>query len=463
MRAAWMRATPLLLLAACGAHAGRSDVAPTAASRSGPRPDIILIVADDLGVGDLGCYGADLIETPNMDGIAERGMRFTSAYSASSVCTPSRYALLTGRYPWRDGVDRPLMPAEPLVFAEGQPTIATSLRSAGYATACLGKWHLGYGRKDTPGALEIGPLDVGFDRYFGGRVRERGKPHFWISDREWVGWKDGRVVSLDEEGGGESAVMRPEVTLDALLAELAGFLRQAGDRPAFVYLATFHVHKPHLPAVRFRRASHAGAYGATVEELDWFVGRVLEELERAGRRDDALIVVTSDNGAPGLKAESMRGHRPNAALRGYKAQVWEGGSRIPFLVEWPGHVPAGATTDETLSLVDLPATFAAAVGSRLPGTMGVDSYDLLPVWRGDAVDSPVREATVTTSNMDISRAIRRGDWKLVLFRDGARELYDLAADPGETVDRAGDHADVVKELAGLLARYDAEGASRPDR
>lgn len=427
-----------------------------------PLPDIVVILADDLGWGDLGCYGAERIATPVLDGIAERGVRFTDAHAPSAVCSPSRFGMLTGTYPWRSGVVSHLAPDDPVVADFGPFPLPELLRGAGYATACIGKWHLGLGTEEDPGNPASGPLDIGFERYFGAQVRWRGHPRCWISDREWVGWRDGEVVPLapGEERTPLAAIDPDEMPL-ALLDETRDFLEAAGDRPVFLWFATFHVHLPHIPGRRFLGSSEAGRYGDYVQELDWLAGELLGLLEETGRRRRAVLFVTSDNGGAELGEREGRGHRPNGPWRGAKPQVWEGGHRVPFLVEWAGRVPPGTVTDETVSLVDLYATIAEIADAPIPEGAAADSRSLLSELGGRSAEAPEREGIVMVSLGGKDRAVRRGPWKLVLLRDGSRELYDLSRDPGEQHDRAVEHPELVEELAGVLERIEAGPPTAP--
>jgi len=427
-----------------------------------PLPDIVVILADDLGWGDLGCYGATRIATPALDGIAERGVRFTDAYSPSAVCSPSRFGMLTGTYPWRTGLVSHLAPDDPSVGHFGPEPLPEFLRRAGYATVCIGKWHLGLGTDEEPGNPESGPLDIGFDHYFGAQVRWKGFPRCWINDREWVGWRDGEVVPLPPgEERSTLAAIDPDEMPVALLDETKDFLESAGERPVFLWFATFQVHVPHLPGRRFARSSQAGRYGDYVQELDWLAGEVLALREETGRRRPVIVFMTSDNGGNEIPEHEGEGHRPNGPWRGQKPQIWEGGLRVPLLVAWEGRIPAGRVSDETVSLLDLYATIAAMIDRPVPEGAAPDSRNLLPVLEGRPAETPEREGLVLVSGGGHDWALRRGPWKLVLLRDGSRELYDLDADPGEEHDVAADHPALVEELDALLARIRSEPATAP--
>jgi arylsulfatase A-like enzyme len=433
---------------ACLVAAGTALGAPADAA---PLPDVVLVVADDLGWGDLACYGATDIATPNLDDIARRGMRFTDAYAPVSVCTPTRFALLTGRYPWREGHAQALEAGESFIFAPDDVTLPALLRAAGYRTACIGKWHLGFGSADHPGSPEVGPLDAGFERYFGLQARWAREPRCWTLDRAWVGWRDGRVVPIEgAQERDEVALAHPDEIPSALLSETARFLEEAGDAPVFLLFAPIHVHAPHLPGAKFRGDHPAGRYGAFVEELDSIVGELLGVLDRAGRRD-ALLLFTSDNGGAELNERDSRGHRPNGPLRGAKADVWEGGVRVPLLAEWPERIPAGVESHEIVCLTDVFATCLAAANVVAPDGAGTDALDLLPWLRGEQT-SRFRSHVVVGSSGVRDLAVRAGPWKLVALRDGSRELYRLDEDPGETHDVAAAHPEIVSELSALLAR-----------
>jgi arylsulfatase A-like enzyme len=470
-------------------------------------PNIILILADDLGWGDLGSYGATQIETPNCDRLAREGIRFTDAHSASAVCSPSRYAVLTGRYGWRTWLKNGiLLEHMPLMIEPGRLTLPTMLKERGYATACIGKWHLGWGDQINPdwsGEVAPGPLEVGFDYYFG-------VPYSHASDYQLrVYVENRRIVGLDFKGdrGLHHALQRAQRRMDLTATRLSeaavGWIERNKDRPFFLYYPTTNVHNPWTPDRRFMGMSNAGPYGDFVMEFDWAVGEVVDALDRLGLTERTLVIVTSDNGAN--KRGSMLGHEPNGPWRGLKGQIYESGHRVPFLARWPGRIEAAAVSDETICLTDLMATCAAIVDYALPDSAGEDSYDILPAMFGETYQRPIREATVHHSFTGLF-AIRQGEWKYIegsgngqmavpeiwsivkldnqfkpvrTGRDGPFQdvwfdfqkaepdfdgppvqLYNLSVEPAETTNVWREHTAVVERLQALLDRYRAEGRSQ---
>ncbi len=429
-------------------------------------------------------------------------MRFTDAHSPSAVCTPTRYALLTGRYAWRTRLQRNVIGpfAQPLV-AEKQLTVAGMLRGQGYATACVGKWHLGWGwpapgdggTRDFTRPIPDGPTTRGFDHYFGTDVPNY-PPYCFVEDDRTVG-----VPSAAAPVGRDSfnipGPMVPGWKLAGVLPGLegraVGFIEKAakGDKPFFLYLPLTSPHFPVVPSPEFEGKSAAGAFGDFVVQTDHAVGAVLDALKRGGVADETLVILTSDNGPevtgevnPGaydrLKAF---GHASMGPLRGAKRDAWEGGHRVPFLARWPGKVRAGTSCAETVCHVDLMATLAALLDIKLPADAGVDSVNILPALLGEGRKTPLREATVHHSGQG-KFAIRRGDWVLILAPTGddnrdrgepawfrkdrghtahsdAGELFNLATDPGQKTNRYATEATKVNELAALLERYVTEGRS----
>lgn len=468
------------------------------------KPNIVVILADDLGYGDLSCYGATKIQTPHCDRLASEGMRFTDAHSPSAVCSPSRYALLTGRYAWRTWMKNwVLMEHMPLLIDTDRQTVPKMLQELGYVTGAVGKWHLGWDDQVPPDLTDDskpGPLDVGFDRFFG-------VPHSHNSSRILRNFvRDRRIVGL---GAGED-IRTPEVqqrvtrrlkdTAIRLSHEAVAFIREHRDKPFFLYYPTTNIHSPRTPNERFQGKSQAGVYGDFVVEFDWAVGEVSRTLDELGLAGNTLVAVTSDNG--GRPTSNMGGHRPNGTLRGIKRQIWEGGHRIPLIVRWPGEVEAGSTSDETVCLTDLMATLAAYFEYDLPHAAAEDSVNILPVLRGEAYSQPIREATVHHSVTGMF-AIRQDDWKLVEgdtdgdYREGHNgaagaadlpvrdpttgkfqpfaydiqdfdqdnpiyRLFNLREDPGESMDVAAQHPAKVSELIGVLERYRQSGRSVPE-
>lgn len=489
----------------------RGAAAPSARSL---RPNIVLILADDLGYGDVRCNNPQgKISTPAMDRLATEGMRFTDAHSSSSVCTPTRYSLLTGRYCWRSrlasGVLGGLSP--PLIEA-GRLTLAELLRQQGYRTACFGKWHLGMHWAGKPGAqpfgdgiergpegwqvdysqpITRGPASVGFEHYFGISASLDMVPYTFI--------ENDRVTALPtvekafplmpgkpprtRPGPGAPEFEAVDV-LPTLTRKTIEYIRQhAADarqgKPFFVYLALASPHTPIAPSPAWQGKSGLNPYADFVMETDACVGQVLGVLQTEHLAENTLVLVTSDNGcSPQADFPTLfaKGHHPSYVFRGAKADIFEGGHRVPLLVRWPGHVPAGSTCDQLVGLVDVLATCADLLGARLPDSAAEDSVSFLPALLGTAA-RPLREALVHHS-INGSFAIRQGRWKLALCPDsggwsaprpGSAEarklppvqLYDLSADIGETTNLQDKHPEVVAQLRRLLEKYVAEGRSTP--
>ena len=481
------------------------------AAQDGGPPNIVLINADDVGYGDLSCYGATKVRTPRIDSLARDGRRFTDAHSASAVCSPSRYGLLTGCYPHRRNLWGPVPVREPLTIDVERTTLASLLRGAGYATACLGKWHLGFGEDepDWNGELAPGPLELGFGHFYGIPTVNSGAPFVWVEDRRVVGldpddpfvYGQPSVTRRMPEKGGYRVIGGAEAAHRLYVDELVGttlaaravdwIRKQDGERPFFLYLATTNIHHPCTPHERFRDTSDCGAYGDFLHELDWIVGEVLDALDAGGIADDTLVVFTSDNGGmfhvTGQRAFAA-GHRSNGDLLGYKFGAWEGGHRVPMIVRWPGQVPPGTVSDHLIGHVDLLATFAAIVGGD-PGD-DHDSIDQLETLVGSP-GRPLRDTLVIAPNSPKHLAVRHGRWMFIpaqgaggfqgkepgehLYSDVAAlpfvgrtnsdvvdgriaddappaQLYDLVADPGQARNVYREHPEVVAELAAILER-----------
>ncbi|TDE91556.1 Cerebroside-sulfatase [Occultella glacieicola] len=402
------------------------------------RPNIVLINCDDLGYGDLGCYGSERNRTPAIDRLAVEGLRLTDFYVASPVCSPSRAALMTGSLPARVGFTSfdgraVLFPGMRHGLAPGEQTLATMLRDAGYATAMVGKWHCG----DQPEHL---PRRHGFDSYLG-------LPYSNDMGRQQI---DGVATGnpplpliLDDDVIEQQPLM--EALTERYTAEAVRLIRQHRGRPFFLYLAHLHPHLPHLTAERFARDSRNGPYGAAVEYVDWSTDVILRELDDLALTENTIVIFTSDNGS---RVNDEGGS--NAPLRGTKRTNFEGGVRVPCLVRWPGRVPAGAASGAVTSAMDLLPTLASLAGGDLASDRVRDGHDISPVWFDpEHADSP--HDVLPYYWMHTLEAVRAGRWKLHLYRhepaDGeVRELYDLIADPGETTDVASDHPEVVADL-----------------
>jgi arylsulfatase A-like enzyme len=478
------------------------------------KPNVVVILADDLGYGDLGCYGATKVRTPNVDRLAREGRRFTDAHSPCSVCTPTRYNLLTGRYAWRTWAKSSCVWAnDPLLIDQDRFTLADLFRAQGYRTACIGKWHLGFGSPNDAGWDDVlgpdynnslcpGPRECGFD-YFWGFPHVGQLPHVIIENDRVVGLdradpiritpdprpgyekgylhrpRNGWTARLGAQGG-KSARYEHKNLADMLTERTVDWIReQSPDEPFFLYVAHRNIHGPLIPHPRFRGNSDIGVYGDFVAELDSGVGQILKVLDDRGLSDETLVLFSSDNGGvvsyqPTDRAE-INGHRVNGALRGQKTDVYEGGVRVPLLARWPGRIPADSVNESLIALTDLLATFADYFQVGLPVDAGEDSFSFL----GALLDQPPRqverEAIVNDSYNGLF-AIRRGDWKLILGQHGggastaplahdpsqpAGQLFHLGRDLGEADNQYQRHPDIVTSLTRLLERYQADQRSAP--
>ena len=428
-------------------------------------PNIIVILADDLGYGDLGCYNPkSKIETPNIDSLATSGMLFTDAHSPSSLCSPTRYGLLTGRYAWRTRLKQGVMWAwEPPLIDENRLTIASMLKEQGYYTACFDKWHLGvgwnqrttvlpdqktlatasgrgpeyrrifdYGRNvDWSNPICKGPTDVGFDYYFGVINGQNTPPYTWIENKKVLNAPTGfieipknEIASDHSNAGIAPGVAAPGWNINSVVSgttrKMREFILQKGklSQPFFMYYASPAVHNPLTPGQKFKGKSKVGLYGDFVMELDWTVGILLGALSEIGELENTLIVFTSDNGPEGHchARKSEYDHFSSYYLKGCKRDNWEGGHRVPFIASWPGQIPKGTTNDNLLCLTDLAATFAELTNYKLPANAAEDSFSAYASLRGTTT-KPIRKSVIHHSARG-EFAIRSGDWKL-LFHGGS--------------------------------------------
>ncbi len=464
------------------------------------RPNIVYVMADDMGFGDPGCYGAAKIPTPNMDRLAREGMRFTDAHSASAVCTPSRYAALTGRYCWRTRLKSGVMWGySPPLIDDERPTVAKMLRDAGYATAAVGKWHLGLGwnwkeampegpvemreefghRIDHERPLTHSPNDDGFDYFFGIPASLDMQPYCFIENRETVGTPDVEKDTYHPQQ--REGLMVPGWKDDQVdlrhTGQACDFIERsvASGSPFFLYLTPSVPHRPCLPPEFMEGASEAGLRGDCVALYDWIVGEVMSTLERQGVADDTLILVTSDNGARAVDYYGNDwGHRSCGPWRGQKADIWEGGHREPLLARWPERIEAGAVCEETVGLIDLMATCAEVAGCDIPEGGAPDSISIMPCLLGEELSEPLHEATVHHSGGGMF-AIRQGEWKAIFglgsggFSDprevdpvpGGQEgqLYNMFDDPQETTNLWEQEPRIVRRLNDLLDTWREQGRS----
>lgn len=470
-------------------------------------PNIVFIMADDLGYGDLSCYGAQKVQTPAIDSLARQGVLFTDAHAPSAVCTPTRYGVLTGRYCWRTQLKYDcLFGHDPLLIEQDRPTVPSLLKSAGYATACIGKWHLGFGKSypEWNGELKPGPLEVGFDYYYGVPVTNSQAPYVYVENHRVVGLDPRDPIRLGADSktalmeGGAAARFKPEEIGPTLVGKAVEWLeRRNGQQPFFLYFTPSAVHQPYTPNPRFRGTSECGAYCDLIRELDWSVGEILRTLDRTGLAGNTLVIFTSDNGGLYTREAYDKGHRVNGDLLGQKTDAWEGGHRIPFVARWPKKIKAGSRSDELICLTDFMATAAAAASIELPRDAGPDSFDVLPALLGETRGKPVRGGAVILASYTGMLAVREGDWVLILGRGsggttteyfkrygmrledlGRRttgwamkgmapdpnlppgQLYNLATDRGQEKNVYRDHPEVVKRLTDILIDYRARGRSR---
>jgi arylsulfatase A-like enzyme len=486
------------------------------AARAQTPPNIVLIYTDDLGYGDLSCYGATSLRTPQIDRLAREGLRFTDGHAAAATCTPSRYALLTGEYAWRKRGTGVLPGDAALVIEPGRTTLPAMLKRAGYATGVIGKWHLGLGPQGGPdwnGEIRPGPNEVGFDYSFimaatGDRV-----PTVYL--------EQGRVVNLDPNDpikvdyakpigdsptgkanpeqlrmhpshghdmtivngisrigymtGGRSALWKDEEMADLYTRQAVAFIERMKDRPFFLYFATHDPHVPRVPHPRFAGRTRMGPRGDAIIQADWCAGEILAALDRLRLDRRTLVIFTSDNGPvvdDGYRddaVEKLGTHRPAGPLRGGKYSNFEGGTRVPLILRWRGRIRPGVS-DALVSQVDLLASLAALTGQTLPAEAAPDSFNVLGALLGRQKRG--REHLVEQAG---ALSLRLGEWKYIepgagaklnrltnteLGNDPGGQLYDLARDLGERRNLIAVHPDRAKEMAALLARIRASGRSR---
>lgn len=480
------------------------DAAEAAASH---RPNLVFILADDLGYGDVRCLNPDgRIATPHLDRLAERGMVFTDAHSSSAVCTPTRYAFLTGRYNWRSRLKKGVLGGySPRLIELERLTVAEFLRQNGYATACVGKWHLGFtwqlkdgGRADDGGnysrlyehAWDVdygkpildGPLAVGFDYFFGISASLDMPPYVFIENDRATEIPTTTKEYLREGPAGagfEGIDVLPRITAKAVtFIEMHATAARSG-KPFFLFVPLNSPHTPILPSAEWRGKSGLNAYADFVMQTDDTVGQLMAALERNGLVGNTLVIFTSDNGCSpqaGFEELARHGHQPSHVFRGAKADIFEGGHRVPFIVRWPARVKPGSRSDQVVCLTDFFATAADLVGSPPPPDAAEDSFSFLPALEGRD-QGPSRKAIVHHS-INGSFSIRQGKWKLALCPDSggwseprpgsdaakalpAVQLHDLNADIGEQANLAAEHPEVVERLTRLLERYVADGRSTP--
>jgi len=490
------------------------SLALAATASAADKPNFVFILCDDLGYGDVKCLNPEgKIATPNMDRIAKEGVIFTDAHTPSSVCTPTRYGTLTGRYNWRTKLQKGVLGGlSPHLIDTDRMTVASLLKGQGYNTACIGKWHLGMDwavkSGQTVSELTIesreqawsvdftqpaknGPNSVGFDYYFGISASLDMVPYCFIEDdRVTAQPTEDRELEMVQGATGRFSRKGPTApgftgyeVLPVLANNTATFIHKMAPevkagKPFFLYLPLTSPHTPILPNPEWRGKSGLNQYGDFVMETDAAVGQVLKALDDTGMADNTVVIFTSDNGCspsadyPALLA---KGHNPSAKLRGHKADIYEGGHRVPFLVRWPAKVKGGQTTGQLTCLTDFLATAADITGATVPANAGEDSYSFLPVLLGQK--SPTLRPNAVHHSIGGFFAIREGKWKLALCpgsggwsdpRPGVEaagspksQLYDLEADLGERTNLHDQHPDVVARLTKKLEQIIADGRSTP--
>lgn len=486
-------------------------IVPLLEAAPAPRPDIVIILADDLGYGDLGCYGARLVKTPNIDRLAREGMRFTRAYAPYPVCTPSRYGLLTGKHYFR-AAGRAWDPERRLLIEPSDPTIASLLKSGGYETACIGKWHLGFGAAghDFNKPLSPGPLEAGFGYFFGTPNGHGESPCVFVENDRVVGLEKNDPICLPNGEGPRTPVVGGSAALavyqQADPAELyveksTAWIHENKDRPFFLYLAPENVHVPVAPGKRFRKSSNAGDYGDFIQELDWMVGEVLDALEAEGLSDKTLVILGSDNGGMQHRQALDMGHRSNGPLLGQKTDMWEGGTRIPLIARWPGHIPVDTVSSSLLCLTDLLPTIATITGIPLPEDASLDGTDALSLFTSPAPASPPRSGLLTSGiplpDGSETFAVYDGKWVFLPFQtsrgvttlwswgvplkdfhhensdydengtlrpDAApAQLYDLAADPEQHTNLYSKYPEAVEKMTRALTQQTQQRHSASKR
>jgi uncharacterized sulfatase len=407
---------------------------------SDQRPNIVLVVMDDLGYGDLSCMGNTILRTPRIDSLADSGITMRHMYATSSVCTPSRASLMTGRYPQRVGLPRVLFPHDGTGLSTWEHTLPAMLRDAGYRTAMFGKWHLGC-------RPEHYPTRHGFDEYAG---------LLYSNDMHPVEMFEGdRIATADVD----QATLTAAYTDQAIAFIKRRSIKRHTDQPFFVYLAHTMPHIPLHVEDEFTGRSAGGRYGDVVESLDHHIGRLLDTLDDLGLADDTIVMVTSDNG-PWFEGST-------GGLRGNKINSYEGGIRVPFVARWPGRIPAGAVSDEPACLFDLLPTLAELAGGAVPPDRPIDGVDISAILAGGSIPGP---RTLYFFHWWTLNAVRSGPWKLHLDRhprDPNRahgkelpQLFNLELDPAETYNLSHGHPEVVEHLTGLAARFEAEIAEQ---
>lgn len=468
-------------------------ISTTVISQQKKLPNIIYILADDLGYGDISHLNKQSkIHTPNIDQLAQKGISFTDAHSNSAVCTPTRYGILTGRYAWRTWMKSGVLWSydKPLIDKKRE-TVASLLKKKGFNTACIGKWHLGLDwAKDSNEKIDFNkplngtPNDIGFDEFYGITASLDIPPYFYIKNRRITATKIDTIDGTSGKGFWRKGPIGNDFKHDEVLPHLTNkavkYIEKQSkiNKPFFLYFPLPAPHTPILPTPKYRGKSDAGEYGDFVLMVDDVVKQIEESLINQGISENTLIIFTSDNGfapAANLQEQLDYGHHPSYNMRGHKADIFEGGHRIPFIAKWPSQIKPGTTTSETVCLTDLMATVGAIVEGKISDNSAEDSYNILPVLLGNKQTKSIREATVHHSIEGVF-SIRKGKWKLI-FGPGSGgwsspvpkkarskkmpllQLYNLDNDISEKNNIAHQYPNIVDELTQLMKQYIEDGRS----
>lgn len=495
---------------------------PSAADTVKMQPNILLILADDLGYGDVGCCNdQSKVATPHIDRLAQAGIRFTDAHSPSTVCTPTRYSLMTGQMAFRvpNGGKVFAGVGGPSLIARGRLTLPAMLRDDGYATACVGKWHVGMTFFDKDGnpvrgdgvdavrrvdfsrRIEGGPVDHGFQSFFGTACCPTTDWLYAFIENDRIPVPPTELIDKSNlpkhpyANDCRVGLIAPDfpmedvdlVFLDKSRQFLEQQVRQSPDKPFFLFHSSQAVHLPSFAADKFKGKSNAGPHGDFIHQLDEIVGELLETLERLGVADNTIVIFTSDNGPETTSVIHTRadfGHDGARPWRGVKRDSWEGGHRVPFVVRWPEKINASSVSNQLTSLTDVMATIAAVIGTDLPDNAAEDSFNMLPAWLGQD-RTPIRPYLIQQAfGGQQTLSIRRGDWKYLDHKgsggnryedspglkryfmpdtapNAPGQLYNLASDPGETTNLSAKRPEIATELKSLLEKTKAAGHSRP--
>lgn len=440
-------------------------IVPVVQAQDGEKPNIVIIFADDLGYGDLGSYGHPLIQTPTLDKMADEGMRLTSFYVAASTCTPSRAALLTGRYPLRIGLPYVIFPEAENGLPTSEITMAEALKERGYRTMAVGKWHLGQTKE------EYLPTAQGFDKYYGLLTSNDMRP-------PWVDTDVPLHLYRGTEPVEEHPVDQTKLT-SSYTKEAVKFIEESGDEPFFLYLPHSMPHVPLYTSEAFEGISAGGLYGDVIEELDWSVCEILKTLQGNDLDENTIVIFTSDNGPWDLPErifvdDIVKPWDGGSAglLKGGKTNTYEGGLRVPFIIRWPGKVPAGEVSTQTANSMDLYNTLILAAGGEVPQDRQIDGEDITPIFMGD--ENFRKQKDFYYFEGEFLEAIRSGDWKLRISpfqipgngnnkpgnENLVPELYNLSIDPSEEHNRADDFPEMVAKLKQKMLDFEIEGAKK---